>query len=156
MPKGQSYARVPGRKVVGKSLPLRIDHCLLFRIIKTQNAPACDCGSVRHWLVFSQKCKKDCFWHFSFIWTFAHHLCERIVKYPFSQLDRYRYPISVLTNYFVCQNRAFRCTSLLPGKVCDLNGIRCSAVGHSRALYHFHNIKKHRLTFITIRRCFSL
>ena len=79
--------------------------------------------------------QKDCFQWFLLFGHPQIFCVNGLWKGHFHDKTDRRNPISILTRLFVCQKRAFRVASLLLGKVCDLDGIRCSAVGHSRT--HF-------------------
>ena len=82
--------------------------------------------------------QKDCFQWFLLFGHPQIFCVNGLWKTLFHDLIDECYPISFLTRLFVCQKRALRTASLLLGKVCDLDGIRCSAVGHSRT--HFHSV----------------
>ena len=82
--------------------------------------------------------QKDCFRCFRLFGHPKIFCVNGLWKGHFHDKTDRRNPISILTRLFVCQKRALRTASFLLGKVCDLDGIRCSAVGHSRT--HFHSV----------------
>ena len=90
-----------------------------------------------NFLFHHRNVQKDCFRWFRLFGHPKIFCVNGLWKGHFHDKTDRRNPISILTRLFVCQKRALRTASLLLGKVCDLDGISCSAVGHSRTHFYF-------------------